>query len=95
MIGTLTHWMEIAMWVVLGSMAVDFLIGLFKSLTGGKLSHEPVLGYLKDIVYYVLPLFVLAGISIMDSTGWIVLIAYYVGAFAVVVKYVMDIKAKL
>jgi predicted lysophospholipase L1 biosynthesis ABC-type transport system permease subunit len=87
--------MEIAMWVVLGSMAVDFLIGLFKSLTGGKLSHEPVLGYLKDIVYYVLPLFLLAGISIMDSTGWIVLAAYYVGAFAVFVKYVMDIKAKL
>ncbi|RKP47938.1 hypothetical protein D7Z26_22280 [Cohnella endophytica] len=95
MIGTLTHWMEIAMWIVLGSMAVDFLVGAFKSLTGGNLSYEPVLGYLKDILHYVLPLIVLAGISVMDSTGWIVQAGYYVGAFAVVVKYLAAIKSKL
>lgn len=95
MIGALTYWMEVTMWVVLGSMAADFLIGLFKMMTGGKLSHEPVLLYLKDIVSYVLPLLVLAGISLMDSTGWIVLVGYYVGALAVIIKYLMDIKAKL
>jgi hypothetical protein len=94
-VGSLTHWMEVALWIVLGSMAVDFLVGLFKSLTGSKLSHVPVLGYLKDIVSYVLPLLLLASISVMDSTGWIVLVGYYVGAFAVLVKYLMDIKAKL
>ncbi|MFC5530794.1 hypothetical protein [Cohnella yongneupensis] len=95
MIGTLTHWMEVALWIVLGAMAVDFLIGLIKSLTGGKISIEPILGYLKDIVGYVLPLLVLAAISALDSTGWIVLTGYYVGAFAVVVKYLMSIKEKL
>ncbi|MCR2806035.1 hypothetical protein [Paenibacillus soyae] len=79
----------------MGSMAVDFLVGLFMSLKDGKLSHELVLGYLKDMMYYVLPLFVLAGISAMDQTGWIVLVGYYVGALAVVVKYISDIKAKL
>jgi hypothetical protein len=94
-IGPLTHWMEIALWVVLGSMAADFLVGLFKSLTGGKLTHEPVLGYLKDVVYGVLPLLVLAGIAVIDSTGWIVLVGYYVGALAVVIKYLKAIKAKL
>lgn len=95
MISTLTYWMEVALWCVLGSMAVDFLIGLFKMMTGGKFSHDLVLHYLKDIVYYVLPLLVLAGISHMDSTGWIVLVGYYVGAIAVIFKYLMDIKAKL
>lgn len=95
MMGMLTYWMEIAMWIVLGSMAADFLIGVFKSLTGGKLSHEPVLGYLKDIVSYVLPLFILAGISVMDSTGWIVQVGYYLGALAVILKYLMAIKTKL
>ena len=95
MMSTLTFWMEVALWVVLGAMAVDFLVGLFKSLSGGKLSHELVLPYLKDIVYYVLPLLVLAAISVMDSTGWIVLVGYYLGAVAVVVKYLMSIKAKL
>lgn len=95
MFSTLTYWMEFALWVVLGAMAVDFLIGLFKSITGGKLSYELVLRYLKDIVYYVLPLLVLAALSYMDSTGWIVLVGYYIGALAVFVKYVMDMKAKL
>lgn len=96
MIGTLTHWMEVAMWIVLGAMAVDFIAGLLKSLTsGGKISVEPVLGYLKDIVSYVLPLFLLAAISEMDETGWIVLAGYYVGAFAVLVKYLMSIKTKI
>ncbi|MEK3885655.1 hypothetical protein [Paenibacillus sp. PL2-23] len=95
MFGSLTHWMEVAMWVVMGSMAADFLVGLFMSLKAGKLSHELVLGYLKDVVYYVLPLFVLAGMTAMDATGWIVLTGYYVGALAVVVKYVHDMKSKL
>ncbi|MHA6482519.1 hypothetical protein ACX1C1_11535 [Paenibacillus sp. strain BS8-2] len=95
MFGTLTHWMEVAMWVVMGSMALDMMIGLFKSMSGGKLSLELVLGYLKDMVYYVFPLMMLAMLSAMDSTGWIVLVGYYLGALAVVVKYLMDMKAKL
>ncbi|MDQ6419367.1 hypothetical protein RB620_07975 [Paenibacillus sp. LHD-117] len=95
MFGTLTHWMEVAMWVVMGSMALDFLMGLFKGMTGGKLSHELVLGYLKDMVYFVLPLFMLAGLAAMDTTGFVVLVGYYLGALAVVVKYLMDMKSKL
>ncbi|WP_123042884.1 hypothetical protein [Cohnella candidum] len=97
MLAPLTHWMEIALWVVLGSMAVDFLIGLFKLGTGGSLRFVPdfVVRYLKDILYYVLPLLVLASVSVMDSTGWIVLAGYYAGAVAVVLKYLWDIKAKL
>lgn len=94
MIGTLTYWMEVALWVVLGSMAVDFAVGLFKSLTDGKITVDPVLGYLKDIVSYVLPLLLLAQISTMDNTGWIVLAGYYIGAVAVLVKYLMSIKSK-
>ncbi|SFB59878.1 hypothetical protein SAMN05216312_11638 [Cohnella sp. OV330] len=97
MVGSLTHWMEVALWVVLGSMAVDFLVGLFQSLQGNKLvnANEAVLVYLREIVVYVLPLFILAGIASMDETGWIVKTAYYIGAVAVVIKYLKDIKAKL
>lgn len=97
MVGSLTHWMEVALWVVLGSMAVDFLVGFFRSLQGNKLvnANEAVLVYLREIVVYVLPLFMLAGIASMDETGWIVKAAYYIGALAVVIKYLKDIKAKL
>lgn len=97
MIGSPTHWMEVALWVVLGSMAVDFLVGLFQSLQGNKLgsANEAVLVYLRGIVVHVLPLLILAGIALMDETGWIVKTAYYIGALAVVIKYLKDIKAKL
>jgi hypothetical protein len=87
--------MEIALWVVLGAMAVDLIVSLFKPLSGGNISIDPVLGCLRDIVQYVFPLLLLAAISEMDSTGWIVLAGYYVGAVAVVVKYVKSIMAKL
>ncbi|MDI4643650.1 hypothetical protein [Cohnella hashimotonis] len=97
MIGSLTHWMEVALWVVLGLMAVDFLVGFFQSLRGNKLvnANEAVLVYLREIVVYVLPLFILSGIALMDETGWIVKTAYYIGAVALVIKYLKDIKAKL
>ncbi|MFC3802595.1 hypothetical protein [Cohnella sp. GCM10012308] len=97
MIGALTYWMEVALWVVLGSMAVDFLVGLFQSLQGNKFvnANEAVLVYLREIVVYLLPLLILSGIALMDETGWIVKTAYYIGAVAVVIKYLKDIKAKL
>jgi len=91
---SLTHWMEVALWVVLGAMAADFLVGLFKSLKGGNLTVEPVLGYLRDIVRYIVPLLVLAAIAVFDQTGWIVKVGYYIGALALLVKYLQDIRAK-
>lgn len=94
-VASLTHWMEVALWVVLGAMALDFLVWLFKALTGGNLSVDPVLGYLRDIVRYIVPLLVLAVLTTIDKTGWIVLVGYYVGALAVVVKYLRDIRARL
>lgn len=95
MLGSLTLWMEVALWVVMGSMAANVLVDLFKMVTGGKFSTDFVLGYLKDMMYYVLPLLLLAGLSLMDVTGWIVLVGYYLGALAVLLKYLMDLKGKL
>ncbi|MBB6734695.1 hypothetical protein H7C18_27590 [Cohnella sp. CBP 2801] len=86
--------MEVAFWVVLGAMAVNFLAELFKSLTRGRLSYEPVLGYLRDIIHYIVPLLVLAVLTTIDNTGWIVLVGYYIGAVAVLFKYLRDIRSK-
>lgn len=95
MVVALTYWMEVALWVVLGSLAVDMLVGLFQSLKANKLTPEPVVSHLRDIVYYVLPLLMLAGFSAMDETGWILKVAYYLGAVALVIKYLQSIKTKL
>jgi len=92
---TLTDWMLYAMYVVLGLMALDFLLGLYKSLKAGNFSSALILNYLKDLLHYVLPLFLLANLMSLDSTGFLVLTGYYIGAFGVALKYLYDLKNKM
>jgi hypothetical protein len=96
MVFTLSGWMLYAMWIVLGLMALDFLASLYQSLKTGNFSYKMILSKLQDMLYYVFPLFLLANIMSLDSTGWsLVLIGYYIGAVGVALKYVFDIKSKL
>ncbi|TFE28642.1 hypothetical protein [Cohnella luojiensis] len=92
---TFTGWMLYAMWGVLGLMALDFLVGMFKSLKAKKIDHHLVLGVLKDLLYYVFPLLMLSSLTALDSTGWIVKTGFFVGAVGVIWKYLMDIKSKI
>jgi len=91
----LTGWMLYSLWIVLGLMALDFLAGLFRSLRVGDFSPSLILGYLQDTLYYIFPLLLLASISTMDSTGWMVLVGYYVGALGIALKYLLGLKSKL
>lgn len=91
----LTGWMLYSLWIVLGLMALDFLAGLYSSLRVGEFSPDLILGYLKDMLYYVFPMLLLASISTLDSTGWLMLVAYYVGAFGIALKYLLALKSKL
>ncbi|MBP3964146.1 hypothetical protein [Paenibacillus lignilyticus] len=91
----LTDWMLYSMWAVLGFMGLNFLMDMFKMMKSGTFSTDFVLGYLKDMVYYVLPLFMFANMQSLDHWGWMMLTAYYVGAFGVVFKYLMDLKGKM
>ncbi|WP_018758225.1 hypothetical protein [Paenibacillus terrigena] len=91
----LTGWMLYTMWVLFGLMGLSFLLGLYRALVDKKFSSSLVLDYLKDVLYYVLPLFVLANVVSLDYTGYLLLGAYYVGAFGVALKYLGDMKKKL
>ncbi|WP_127529521.1 hypothetical protein [Paenibacillus kobensis] len=91
----LTDWMLYSLWIVLGFMALDFLAGLYKSLRTSKFSPSLILDYLQDMLYYVLPLLLLASLSALDKTGWLVSVGYYVGALGLVLKYLLSLKSKL
>ena len=91
----LTGWMLYSLWIVLGLMALDFLVGLFRSLRVGDFFPSLILDYLRDMLFYVLPLLMLASISALDSTGWLMLVGYYVGAFGIALKYLLALKSKL
>lgn len=88
----LTGWMLYSMLVVLGVMGLSFLFGLYKSLKAGDFSSDLILTYLKDMLYYVFPLFLISNMMSLDPTGFILLIAYYVGALGVVLKYLANFK---
>ncbi|RAP78377.1 hypothetical protein [Paenibacillus montanisoli] len=91
----LADMMLYSMWAVLGFMGLNFLFDFFKMLKSGSFSTDFVMGYLKDMVLIVLPLFMFANMQSLDNTGWIILTAYYIGAVAAVVKYLMDLKGKM
>lgn len=91
----LTGWMLYSLWIVLGFMALDFLAGLYKSLRTATFSPSLILNYLQDTLYYVLPLLLLASLSMLDSTGWLVSVGYYIGAFGLALKYLLALKNKL
>jgi hypothetical protein len=90
----MTDWIFYTMWAVFGLMWLDLLIALFKSLVTKSFSLSIVLDYLKDVLYYVMPLMVVLNLMSMDSTGWFFLTFYFIGGLAVIWHYLVAIKNK-
>ncbi|MGG1675463.1 hypothetical protein ACIFOT_06855 [Neobacillus sp. NRS-1170] len=91
----LSAWMLYTMQAVFGLMILNFLIQFIQMFWKGSFDTSFVLDYLKDIVYFVLPLNLLISMNSIDPTGWIMTTFYFIGGLAVVIKYLMDIKNKL
>jgi hypothetical protein len=47
---------------------------------------------LKDLLFYVFPLFMLSNMMALDPTGFLMLIGYYLGALGVALKYLESFK---
>ncbi|RCW50242.1 hypothetical protein [Paenibacillus prosopidis] len=90
---TLTDWMIYTMWAIFGLMIIDFIISFAKSFWEGTF-NTTFLDYLKDILFYVLPLNVIISMIPIDPTGWILVSVYFVGGISVILKYVLDIKKR-
>jgi hypothetical protein len=91
----LTGWMLYAMWAVLGVMGLDFLVGLVKSLNSSSSMVSMVMGYLKDMLTYILPLFVVYNLMSLDPTGIVMMVFFYLCALGLFVKYIYDLKGRL
>jgi hypothetical protein len=91
---TLSDWVVYTVWAVFGLMIIDFFIGFIKSFWKGSFTLTFVLDYLKDVLYYVMPLYIILTISPIDPTGWILHIFYFIGGIAVSLKYLLDIVKK-
>ncbi|NQX57283.1 hypothetical protein [Paenibacillus qinlingensis] len=85
---TLSGLMLYAMWLVLGVMGLSFVVELFKSFSTGTFSSSTITNYLRDLLYFVFPLFLLSNMMPLDHTDYIIKIAYYIGVLGVLYNYV-------
>ncbi len=91
---SLSEWMLYTMWAVFGLMILDLLLGFLKSFWKGTLTSDLILGYLKDVLYYVVPLNFIISMFPIDPTGWILIVFFFVGGLGVIIKYVLEIIKK-
>lgn len=82
------------MWSVLGLLTISFLISFFKAFWAGSFDPDFALVYLRDVLYYVLPLNVILTLRSIDPTEWILVSLYFILGLAVIVHYLLDIKRK-
>lgn len=91
---SLADWMIYTLWGIFGLMIIDFLIVLFRSFWQGSFGTSFILGYLKDILYYILPLNVIVSMTSLDPTEYTLVVFYFIAGIAVILKYVFDIKGR-
>lgn len=91
---SVTSWMIFTILAIFGLMIIDFLIAFTKLFWEGRFKLI-FLDYLKDILYYILPLNVIVSMTSLDPTGWILVTLFFVGGISVALKYIIDIKRKL
>lgn len=92
---TLSGWMLYTMWVVLGLIGLDFLAGLYRSMMSNSLSISNLTDFLGSMITYVLPMLILAHLTAIDGTGWLVMVGYYIGGIGIALHYLVSIKNKL
>ncbi|NRD79478.1 phage holin family protein [Bacillus sp. BRMEA1] len=90
----MTGWMLYTLWAVLGLMVVDFVVGFFRSIVTKTFTPKIGLDYLKDILYYVLPLIFISNLMSVDPSGWILMVFYYICGIAVIWHYLVSIFTK-
>ncbi|NBD23272.1 hypothetical protein [Paenibacillus glycinis] len=87
---TLGDWVVYTMWGVFGFMILDFVFAFARSFWSGSFDTT-FLGYLKDIVFYVVPLNFILSMTSIDPTHYTLIVLYFLGGASVIVKYVVDI----
>ncbi|MBM7563157.1 hypothetical protein [Paenibacillus sacheonensis] len=90
---TLGDWVVYTMWGVFGFLILDFVIAFARSFWSGAF-NTTFLDYLKDIVFYVVPLNFILSMTTIDPTHYTLIVLYFIGGASVMIKYVTDIVRK-
>ncbi|RAP76027.1 hypothetical protein [Paenibacillus montanisoli] len=87
---SLAAWITYTMWAIFALMIVDFVIAFSRGFWKGSFDTT-FLPYLKDILYYILPLNFILSMVAIDPTKYTLIVLFFIGGASVVVKYIMDI----
>ncbi|MFF2877641.1 hypothetical protein ACFVR2_15095 [Gottfriedia sp. NPDC057991] len=93
---SLVDWMLYTLWAVIGLMILDFVIAFIRSFWKGSFDTSFILGYLKDILYFLVPLQFLTSMFglVPTQTRWILITFFFISGIAIVIKYLKDIFSK-
>lgn len=86
-----SSWMLYTFLITLGVMWLDFLISFVRSLINGSFNLSLVLGYLKDMVFYIFPLLLIVALMPLDPVGWLLSIIFAIASLGVIVHYITNI----
>ncbi|MBO7742660.1 hypothetical protein I8J29_00535 [Paenibacillus sp. MWE-103] len=87
---SLGDWVVYTMWGVFAFMILDFAVAFARSFWSGSFDTT-FLGYLKDILFYVVPLNLILSMTSIDPTHYTLIVLYFIGGASVIIKYAADI----
>lgn len=83
--------MLVSLWIVLILTGVNLLVQVIKGLTGQGSWHEMASAATHPLLYHILPLVLLAGLTTLDPTHFLVLIWYYLAALLVIISDLLNL----
>ncbi|QHT61483.1 hypothetical protein GXP70_16940 [Paenibacillus lycopersici] len=87
---TLGDWVVYTMWGAFVFMILDFVIAFARSFWSGTFDTT-FIGYLKDILYYIVPLNFILSLTSIDPTHYTLIVLYFIGGASIMIKYAVDI----
>jgi cytochrome b561 len=83
--------MLVALWIVLILTGVNLVVQVIKGLTGPGSWQEMANAATHPLLYHILPLILLAGLTTLDPTHFLILIWYYLAALLIVVVDLLNL----
>lgn len=80
-----------ALWLVLIAIGLNLVMGVYQAFASNSFDIAKLGTFLRTgILFSVFPLFVIAYLSPLDPTGFLLKSGYYIGAMAVFITYIID-----
>ncbi|MCL6517756.1 hypothetical protein [Alicyclobacillus sp.] len=83
--------MLVALWIVLILTGLNLVVQVIKGLTGRGSWQDMASAATHPLLHHILPLLILAGLTTLDPTHFLILIWYYLAALLVIIADLLNL----